>query len=150
VPDVYVDADACPVKQEVLKVAERHGLPVHLVSNTWMRGPDGPLVRRVVVAEGPDAADDWIAERAGPTDIVVTSDVPLAARCVPKGAKVMAPTGRLFTPDSIGMQLATRDLMTQLRETGEITSGPRAFRKDDRSRFLQALEQAAREVKATA
>lgn len=145
--NIYVDADACPVKDEVLKVAERHKLPIHMVSNIWVRGPDSPLINRVVVPEGPDAADDWIAEQCDSGDVVVTADVPLAARCVPKGAKVIGPTGKPFTPDSIGMQLATRDLMTSLRDQGEITSGPRAFRKEDRSNFLQALEKAIQDAK---
>lgn len=145
--NIYVDADACPVKDEVLKVAERHKLPLHMVSNIWVRGPNSPLINRVVVPEGPDAADDWIAERCTAGDIVITADVPLAARCVPNGAKVLSPTGRPFTPDSIGMQLATRDLMTSLREQGEITSGPRSFRKEDRSNFLQALEKAVQDAK---
>ena len=144
---IYVDADACPVKDEVLKVAERHKLPIHMVSNIWVRGPESPLINRVVVPEGPDVADDWIAERCEIGDVVITSDVPLAARCVPKGAKVLGPTGKTFTPDSIGMQLATRDLMTSLREQGEITSGPRSFRKEDRSAFLQALEKAIQDSK---
>lgn len=144
---IYVDADACPVKDEVLKVAERHTLRIHMVSNIWVRGPDSPLINRVVVPEGPDVADDWIAENCAAGDVVVTNDVPLAARCVPKGAKVLSPTGKTFTPDSIGMQLATRDLLTSLREQGEITSGPRSFRKDDRSNFLQALEKAIQDAK---
>lgn len=146
-PEIFVDADACPVKDEVLRVADRHNLHVHFVSNIWVRGPQGPRIHRVVVPEGPDAADDWIAETCTTGDVVITSDVPLAARCVPRGAKVMSPTGKPFSPDSIGMQLATRDLMTQLRETGEITTGPRSFRKEDRSNFLQALEKAVQEAK---
>lgn len=138
--EIYVDADACPVKDEVLRVATRHGLPVHLVGNQWMRGFDDPLVNKVVVPSGPDAADDWIAERIGAGDICVTADVPLAARCVARGARAVAPTGRAFTEASIGTDVAVRNLMAHLRETGEITGGPRAFAARDRSRFLDVLE----------
>ncbi len=144
---IYVDADACPVKNEILRVAERHGLTVHMVSNTWMRLAESPLVRRVVVAEGADAADDWIAARAGRGDIVVTADIPLAARCLENNARVVGMTGKPFTADSIGMALAMRDLMSHLRDTGEVRGANAAFEPQDRSRFLQALEvmvQAAR------
>ncbi len=145
--EIYVDGDACPVKQEVLKVAGRHGLPVHLVGNTWLRAGDGPLVNRVVVAEGADAADDWIAERIGPGDIAVTADIPLAARCLEKGARALGPTGKPFTPDSIGMALAMRDLKAHLRETGEIKGYVPNFTKQDRSRFLSALEETIQALK---
>lgn len=138
--ELFVDADACPVKHEIVRVAERHGLVVHMVSNRWVRGDAHPLIRRVVVAEGPDAADDWIADRIGSGDIAITSDVPLAARCVDKGARVLNPTGRLLDANSIGMAVATRDLMTHLRDCGVVTSGPASFSKKDRSRFLNALE----------
>jgi len=141
-PEIHVDADACPVKDEVLRVAARHGLRVHMVGNSWMRMAEGPLVDRVVVAEGPDAADDWIAEHVRPGDIAVTADIPLAARCLEAGAAVLGPTGRPFTADNIGMALSMRDLKSQLRETGEIRDHGPAFAKQDRSRFLQALEQA--------
>ncbi len=145
--EIYVDGDACPVKQEVLKVAGRHGLRVHLVGNTWLRAGDGPLVNRVVVAEGADAADDWIAERIGPGDIAVTADIPLAARCLEKGARALGPTGKPFTPDSIGMALAMRDLKAHLRETGEIKGYVPNFTKQDRSRFLSALEETIQALK---
>jgi uncharacterized protein YaiI (UPF0178 family) len=139
---IFVDADACPVKEEALRVAERHGLAIHYVSNSWMRLPDSPLVDRVVVAEGPDAADDWIAERAGKGDIVVTADIPLAARCLKRGAQGVGPTGKPFTDAGIGMALAMRDLSAHLRETGESKGYNAAFTRKDRSRFLEALEQA--------
>lgn len=146
-PEIYVDGDACPVKQEVLKVAGRHGLLVHLVGNTWLRAGEGPLVNRVVVAEGADAADDWIAERIGPGDIAVTADIPLAARCLERGAKVLGSTGKPFTESSIGMALAMRDLKAHLRETGEIKGYVPNFTKQDRSRFLSALEEAIQALK---
>ena len=139
---VYVDADACPVKAEVYKVAERHDLPVFIVANSFMNVPRDPSVKLVVVAAGMDAADDWIAEHAGPRDIVVTSDVPLASRCVKAGATVLAPNGRAFTNASIGMALATRNLLEQIRDSGEITGGPKPFAPRDRSNFLSALNQA--------
>ena len=138
---IYVDADACPVKAEVYKVAERHGLAVHVVSNGGVTVPRDPRVKLVVVGEGLDVADDWIAERAGPGDIVVTADIPLASRCVKAGASALAPNGRAFTPDSIGLTLATRNLMTDLREAGQITGGPRPFSARDRSAFLSALHE---------
>ena len=145
--EIYVDADACPVKEETVRVAERHGLTVHIVSNSGVRGPDHPLVRRVLVPGSPDAADDWIAERIGPGDICVTQDIPLAARCLEKGAKAIGPTGRPFTESSIGMALAMRDLARHRRELGETTGGPAPFGKRDRSAFLQALENAVQASK---
>ena len=145
--DIYVDGDACPVKSEAVRVAERHGLTLHLVSNQWLRGPDSSVVRRVVVTEGFDAADDWIVAHAGPGDIVITADVPLAARCLGKGARVLGPAGRPFTEAGIGMALAMRDLMATLRDSGEIRGGGPAFSRQDRSRFLQALEQAGPDAK---
>lgn len=144
--EIFVDADACPVKDEVLRVAVRHGLTVHMVSNSWMRLPETPLIHRVVVAEGPDAADDWIAERIGAGDIAITADIPLASRCLKKGAQAIGSTGKPFTGDSIGTALAMRDLMAHLRDTGEITGGPPSFTKADRSRFLSALEDAVRRL----
>ncbi len=141
-PEIYVDGDACPVKQEVLRVAGRHGLKVHLVGNTWLRGFDSTLVEQVVVAESADAADDWIAQHIGPGDIAVTADIPLAARCLERGARVLGPGGRPFTADGIGMALAVRDLKSHLRETGEIRDGGPPFTKQDRSHFLSALEEA--------
>lgn len=138
--DIYVDADACPVKEEVLRVAERYALRVVMVGNSWLRLPESPRLERVIVGDGLDAADDWIAAQAGPGDIVVTADVPLAARCVRAGARALAPNGRLFSEASIGTQLAVRDLMTGLREAGAVTGGPPPFTRQDRSRFLQALD----------
>ena len=116
--EIYVDADACPVKDEVVRVAERHGLAVHMVSNAWMRIADSPLINRVVVEEGPDVADDWIAAQIGSGDIAVTADIPLAARCIKAGAKVIGPTGKPFTESSIGMALAVRDMMADLNDVG--------------------------------
>jgi uncharacterized protein len=144
---IYVDADACPVKTEVYRVAERHilkglDLKVFVVTNSAIAVLKHPAVERVVVAAGMDAADDWIAARAGPDSVVVTADVPLAARCVKTGAEVIAPTGRAFTQDAIGMALATRNLMDSLRSAGEVTGGPRPFAPRDRSNFLAALDQA--------
>lgn len=137
---IYVDADACPVKSEVYRVAGRHGLKVHVVSNSFIAVPRDPLVERVVVGSGFDAADDWIAERVGRGDIVITSDVPLASRCIKAGADVIGPTGRPFTEASIGMALATRDLMDNLRAGGEVIGGPKPFTPRDRSAFLSALD----------
>jgi uncharacterized protein YaiI (UPF0178 family) len=144
---IYVDADACPVKDEAVRVAERHGLVIHFVSNSWMRLMEGPLIRRVVVAEGADAADDWIAERITARDVAVTADIPLAARCLKKGAQVIGPSGKPFTESGIGMALAMRDLSAHLRETGESKGYNAAFTKQDRSRFLEALELAVRQAK---
>jgi hypothetical protein len=144
---IYVDADACPVKEEAVRVAERHGLVIHFVSNSWMRLPAGPMTRRVVVSDGPDAADDWIAERAGKTDIVVTADIPLASRCLKAGARVLGPAGKPFTNAGIGMALAMRDLSRHLRETGESRGYNPSFTRTDRSRFLQALEEAVQAIK---
>ena len=144
---IYIDADACPVKDEVVRVAERHGLAAIFVANAWMRLPAGENVQRIVVADGPDVADDWIAERVGAADIVVTQDIPLADRCLKKGARALSTTGKPFTPDNIGMALAVRDLKAQLRETGDIQGGPPAFSRTDRSRFLQTLEQAVQDIR---
>ncbi len=144
---IYVDADACPVKEEALKVAARHGIPVSYVANSWMRLPEGELVHRVIVAEGADAADDWIAERAVAGDIVVTQDIPLAARCLAAGARVIDKTGKPFTQAGIGMALAMRDLNRHLRETGESRGFNASFTPRDRSRFLEALEQAVQDIR---
>jgi uncharacterized protein YaiI (UPF0178 family) len=144
---LYIDADACPVKDEAVRVAERHGLVIHFVSNAFMRLPEGPLINRRVVPEGPDAADDWIAERAGKGDIVVTADIPLAARCLKAGARVVGPTGKPFTDAGIGMALAMRDLSRHLRETGESAGYNAGFTRQDRSRFLQALEEAVQAIR---
>jgi uncharacterized protein YaiI (UPF0178 family) len=137
---IYIDADACPVKQEVYRVAERHGCKVYVVSNSPIAVPRDPQIERVVVAAGMDAADDWIAERAARGSIVITQDIPLAARIVKAGAVAIAPNGKPFTEDSIGMALATRNLMDSLRSAGEITGGPRPFAPKDRSVFLQSLD----------
>ena len=144
---IYVDADACPVKDEALRVAVRHDLPIAFVSNAWMRLPEGPNVQRVIVAEGADAADDWIAERIGKGDIAVTADIPLASRCLKAGAQAIGPTGKPFTDASIGMALAMRDLKQHLRETGESRGFNASFTPKDRSRFLEALELAVQRAK---
>ena len=147
--EIYVDADGCPVKDVVYRVAGRYGLQVWVVANDWPRVPDDPLVNRVTVSEGLDRADDWIAERIGPGDVAVTADVPLAARCIERGSRVIAPDGRVFTPDAIGTVLANRNLMTSLREAGEIRGGGRPFTKQDRSRFLGALDGAIQAIRRT-
>jgi uncharacterized protein len=143
---IYVDADACPVKDEIYRVAARHGLPVSVVAGNFIRVPPDPLIERIAAGSGMDAADDWIAERAGKGDIVVTSDIPLASRCVKAGAEVIAPNGKPFTEASIGMTLAVRNLMTDLRSSGEVTGGPRSFAPRDRSAFLSALDQTIRRI----
>jgi uncharacterized protein len=137
---VFVDADACPVKEEAARVAARHTLVIHYVSNSHMRLPFGDNVKRVVVTEGADAADDWIAEQCAIGDIVVTADIPLVSRALKKGAMVISHVGKPFTQDSIGMALAMRDLMSQLRETGEVRGNNPVFAPKDRSNFLQGLE----------
>ncbi|WP_422374921.1 YaiI/YqxD family protein [Roseibium sp.] len=147
---LYVDADACPVKDEAIRVGERHKVPIKFVSNSWMRLPEGDLIERVIVPEGPDEADNWIAERAQTGDVVVTADVPLAARCVKTGALVIGPSGKPFSEDGIGMRLAMRDLKTHLREIGEIREGGPSFTKQDRSRFLNQLETTMRAAKRLA
>lgn len=136
-----MDADACPVKDEIYRVAKRLGLKVFVVANGRLTVPRDPMIELVVVAKGAlDAADDWIAERADGTSVVVTQDIPLAARCLAKGAKALDPRGRVFTDESIGDALATRELMAQLRDMGTITGGPPPFEARDRSRFLQSLD----------
>jgi uncharacterized protein YaiI (UPF0178 family) len=137
---IYVDADACPVKAEVYRVAERHGIRVHVVSNSPIAVPRDPMIERVVVSSGPDVADNWIAERARAGSIVVTADIPLAHRCVKAGADVIAPNGKIMEEASIGMALATRNLMEELRSSGQITGGPKPFERKDRSNFLSALD----------
>lgn len=137
---LFIDADACPVKEEAYKVALRHLVEVSVVANAPIQVPRDPLITRVVVPAGPDAADDFIAERARRGDVVVTADIPLAARCVKAGADVIAPTGKAFTEASIGMALATRNLMDSLRSEGAVTGGPRPFGQKDRSAFLSALD----------
>jgi uncharacterized protein len=143
---IYVDADACPVKDEIYRVAARHGLPVSVVAGNFIRVPQDPLIERVAAGSGMDAADDWIAERAGPGDIVITADIPLADRCVKRGAEVIAPNGKPFTEESVGIALAVRNLMTDLRSSGEVTGGPRSFTPRDRSTFLSALDQTIRRI----
>lgn len=139
---IYVDADACPVKDEVARVAWRHGLMVTYVANSGLRPSRDSAIRNVLVPQGADAADDWIVEHVAPGDIVVTADIPLARRALGKGACVLGPTGRRFTPDSIGMALAMRELNQHLRETGESRGFNAEFSAKDRSRFLQALDEA--------
>ncbi|MBV9997448.1 MAG: YaiI/YqxD family protein [Caulobacteraceae bacterium] len=139
---LFVDADACPVKEEVYRVAARYGLAVFVVCNAWIRTPAGPMVSLVVVDQGPDVADDWIAERAASGDIVITADIPLAQRVLAAGAQALHPTGRPFTSDNIGGALASRAIAEHLRSMGEMTGGPKAFAAGDRSRFLQALDAA--------
>ena len=144
---IYIDADACPVKQEIYRVAERHALKgtalkVFVVSNAPIAVPRDEMIERVVVGAGMDEADNWIAEHAKRGDIVVTADVPLASRCVKSGATVIAPNGKPFTEDSIGMALATRNLLDSLRSAGEITGGPKPFSPRDRSEFLSAFDRA--------
>jgi uncharacterized protein YaiI (UPF0178 family) len=143
-PIIFVDADACPVKDEIYKVAWRHGVPVRIVSNARIRIPDHPLIERVIVSDAFDAADDWIAERAGPGAVVVTGDILLADRSLKAGASaVLAPNGKPFTNASIGGAIATRAIMADLRVGADgITGGPAPFAKTDRSRFLQALDEA--------
>jgi uncharacterized protein YaiI (UPF0178 family) len=145
--EIYVDADACPVKNEVYRVAERHGLKVMVVSNSPIAVPRAPLVERIVVGGAMDAADDWIAGRAGRGDIVITADIPLASRCVKAAAVVIAPDGKLFDDDSIGMALAARNLMHDLRSAGATTGGPKPFSARDRSQFLSALDLAVVRLK---
>jgi uncharacterized protein YaiI (UPF0178 family) len=143
---IYVDADACPVKDEIYRVAARHGLPVTVVAGQFIRVPHDPMIERIAAGSGMDTADDWIADRANPGDIVITSDIPLASRCVKAGAEVIAPNGKPFTEQSIGMTLAVRNLMTDLRSSGEITGGPKSFTARDRSAFLVALDQTIRRI----
>jgi uncharacterized protein YaiI (UPF0178 family) len=144
---IYVDADACPVKQEVHRVARRYGLAVTLVANSWMRIPDEPGLALEVVGDGFDAADDWIIEHVGPADVVVTADVPLASRCLKAGARTIGPTGRSFTADNIGQAVATRDLLAGIRGAGEMTGGPPPITQRDRSRFLQQLDEVIQRIR---
>ena len=137
---IYVDADACPVKDEAVKVADRCQAVIHFVSNSYMRLPESLLVRRVIVNDGPDAADDWIAAHIGAGDIAVTADIPLASRCLKAGAEVVGPTGKPFTEAGIGMALAMRDLSAHLRETGESKGYNASFTRADRSNFLPAMD----------
>ena len=144
--EIFVDADACPVKAEVERVAERHGLMVHVVSNGGIRPSQNPLVKTVIVPQGADAADDWIADRITDADICITADIPLASRCLKKGATVIRHNGRAFDEASIGMAMGMRDLHKHLRETGQQTFNA-GFTKQDRSNFLNALENAIQSAK---
>jgi uncharacterized protein YaiI (UPF0178 family) len=144
---IFIDADACPVKDEVYKVAARYGLKTFVVSNSFIQIPASPMIERMIVDAGPDVADDWIADQAKPGDVVVTNDIPLADRVLKKDAAAIAPNGRAFTADSIGQALAQRSIMEHIRSTGEITGGPRPFERGDRSRFLQALDEAVNREK---
>jgi len=144
---IYIDADACPVKNEVYRVAERYSLDVTLVANSSMRIPDDPKITLEVVDSGFDAADDWIVEHLEPHDIVITADVLLASRCVKKTARVLGTSGREFTESNIGSAVATRDLMADLRGAGEITGGPAPLTKRDRSFFLQKLDQVIQSIR---
>lgn len=144
---IFVDADACPVKQEVYRVASRFRFDVTLVANSWMRVPNERWIALEVVGDGLDAADDWIVEHVQPHDIVVTADIPLASRCLNKGARVIGPTGKTFTENNIGQAVATRDLLSELRGAGEITGGPPPLKKRDRSRFLQQLDEVIQSIR---
>ena len=144
---IFVDADACPVKQEVYRVASRYRLNVTLAANSWMRVPDERWIKLVVVGDGLDAADDWIVEHVKPDDVVVTADIPLANRCLKEGAHVIGPTGKPFTENMIGLAVATRDLLSELRSAGEITGGPSPMNKRDRSRFLHKLDEVIQSIR---
>ena len=145
--EIFIDADACPVKEEILKVADRYKLEVYLVSNSWLSMRVGPNVQKIVVSDGFDAADDWIAEKIGTNDIAITSDIPLAERCLTAGAKVLGPTGKQFTNANIGMALSMRALKQDLRDMGEISGGPAPFSKRDRSNFLQEMDKIIQLIK---
>jgi len=145
---IFVDADGCPVKQEIYRVARRYGLKVTLVSNSRMRTPQEDWVEAVVVEGQFNAADDWIVEHVNEDDIVITGDIPLASRCLEKGAKVLAPTGRVFSEEGIGDALATRELLSHLRDLGTITGGPAPFAKRDRSLFLQRLDETVQAIRS--
>jgi hypothetical protein len=144
---IFVDADACPVKQEVYRVAGRYHLDVTLVANSWMRVPNEPWIALEVVGGGFDEADDWIVEHVLPHDIVITADIPLANRCLKEGARVIGTTGKPFTDNNIGQAIATRDLLSELRGAGEITGGPPPLEKRDRSRFLQQLDEVIQSIR---
>ena len=147
--EIYVDADACPVKQEVIKVARRYGLTVTFVANAGMRIPDSEGTKLVIIESRQlDAVDDWIAQQVSKDDIVITADIPLAHRCLEKSARVVGSTGKEFSQENIGQLLATRDLMTSLRDTGVVMGGgPAPFQKQDRSRFLHSLDQMIQQIK---
>ena len=144
---IFVDADACPVKKEVYRVAHRYHLDITLVANYWMRIPDERWIELEAVGSDFDAADDWIVDHVQPDDIVITADVPLASRCLKEGARVIGTTGKPFTENNIGLSVATRDLLADLRGAGEITGGPPPLEKRDRSRFLQRLDEAIQSIR---
>lgn len=144
---LFIDADACPVKQEVYRVAKRYKLPVTLVANSWMRVPRDIEITLEVVDDGFDAADDWIVEHVEPHDIVITADIPLAGRCLKKNARVIGPKGHAFTDANIGSALATRALLSELRESGEFTGGPAPLKKSERSQFLQKLDEIIQSIR---
>ena len=144
---IYVDGDACPVKEEVYRVARRYAMKVYVVANTSIRVPEEELIEAVLVRGGFDMADDWIVERIGPDDIVVTTDIPLADRCLQKGARAIGPKGHAFSEDSMGEALATRALMDMLRQSGTIGGGPAPFSKQDRSRFLAKLDETIQAIR---
>jgi uncharacterized protein YaiI (UPF0178 family) len=146
-PHIYIDADACPVKQETYHVAERYGLQVTLVANARMRVPEKKWITLVIVDDQLDAADDWIVKNVAENDIVISGDIPLASRCLKKGALVLGTTGKEFTDSDIGQSLATRDLLKELREAGAITGGPAQFQKKDRSRYLQSLDRMIQRIR---
>lgn len=144
---IFVDADACSVKEEIYRVARRYQLEVTLVANKWMRIPSNERIALQVVGDGLDAADDWIAKRAQLADVVITADIPLASRCLKRGAHVLSPTGRPLTETNIGDLVATRDLLSDLRGAGAITGGPPPLRKRDRSRFLEQLDEVIQRIR---
>tara|TARA_R110000868_G_scaffold116677_8_gene310392 strand:- start:1488 stop:1943 length:456 start_codon:yes stop_codon:yes gene_type:complete len=148
--EIFIDADACPVKDEIYKVAFRYKVPVCVVSNSFIRIPDDPLITRSIVTAGPDAADDFIAQQVKPGSVVITADILLAERCLKSAASVISPTGKPFTENSIGSAVATRALMEGLRSTGDITGGPSPFSQADRSRFLSALDEVLVRLKRSA
>lgn len=143
---IYIDADACPVKNETYRVAERNNIPVTLVANSWMRTPHSSTIVLKIVGDEPDAADNWIAETVQSDDIVITTDIPLADRCIKAGAAVLTPSGKEYTEDSIGGALAMRNLRSELREAGVLSGGPPPFSRRDRSRFLQKLEEIIKRI----
>ncbi len=144
---IFVDGDACPVKEETYRVARRHEVKVFVVANSFMRVPAEDLIELVVVKGGFDSADDWIVEKIGPADLAITTDIPLAERCLKKGARVLGPKGTFFTEETIGDALATRALLDMLRQSGEIGGGPAPFAKADRSRFLSKLDEALHAIR---
>lgn len=146
-PTIFIDADACPVKEEVYRVARRIGWDVKVVANSFIRTPMEPRIQFVLVDAGPDVADAWIAERATAGDVVITNDIPLASLVLPNGAEAVSPTGKAFTSDMIGSAMATRSIMEHIRSTGDITSGPKPFDAKDRSKFLGALDAAVNRAK---